>query len=166
MAYCLCDFCDYKDKCKYYRKVVVCPYLKEEEQYMNQEYIIHKELKDMLVYWFEDIEELSSKLTSGNVSHQGATIRNKAIRCSKFIKEFCKTKEDQLWHGQQLIGMVTNTSMKQCQNVFIVYGRQHFVNTKIECTTTQNFPKAALRSSSEENYPGTMSQQNLNNYSL
>ena len=60
---------------------------------MNQEYIIHKELKDMLVYWFEDIEELSSKLTSGNVSHQGATIRNKAIRCSKFIKEYCKTKE-------------------------------------------------------------------------
>lgn len=29
--YCLCDFCDYKDKCKYYRKVVVCPYLKEED---------------------------------------------------------------------------------------------------------------------------------------
>lgn len=28
---CLCDFCDYKDECKYYRKVVVCPYLKEEE---------------------------------------------------------------------------------------------------------------------------------------
>ena len=33
MAYCLCDFCDYKDKCKYYRKVVVCPYIKEEETY-------------------------------------------------------------------------------------------------------------------------------------
>lgn len=32
MAYCLCDFCDYKDKCKYYRKVVVCPYMKTEEQ--------------------------------------------------------------------------------------------------------------------------------------
>ena len=63
---------------------------------MNQEYIIHKELKDMLVYWFEDIEELSSKLTSGNVSHQGATIRNKAIRCSKFIKEYCKTKNDSI----------------------------------------------------------------------
>ena len=61
---------------------------------MNQEYIIHKELKDMLVYWFKDIEELSSKLTSGNVSYQWATIRNKAIRCSKFIKEFCKTKEE------------------------------------------------------------------------
>lgn len=61
---------------------------------MNQEYIINKELKDLLVYWFEDIEELSSKLTSGNVSHQGATIRNKAIRCSEFIKEYCKTKEE------------------------------------------------------------------------
>ena len=31
MAYCFCDFCDYKDKCDNYRKVVVCPYLKEEE---------------------------------------------------------------------------------------------------------------------------------------
>lgn len=39
---------------------------------MQQEYIIDKELKDMLVSWFENIEELSSKLTSGNVSHQGA----------------------------------------------------------------------------------------------
>lgn len=62
---------------------------------MKEEYIIDKELKDILVYWFGDIEELSSKLTSGNVSHQGATIRNKAIRCSKFIKEFCKIKDEQ-----------------------------------------------------------------------
>lgn len=67
---------------------------KELETIMNQEYIIDKELKDMLVFWFEDIEKLSSTLTSGNVSHQGATIRNKAIRCSKFIQEFCKTKEE------------------------------------------------------------------------
>ena len=29
--YCFCDFCDYMDECKYYRKVVVCPYMKEEE---------------------------------------------------------------------------------------------------------------------------------------
>ena len=55
-----------------------------------EEYIIEKELKDMLVSWFEDIDELSSKLTSGNVSPQGATIRNKAIKCYKFIKEYCK----------------------------------------------------------------------------
>lgn len=61
---------------------------------MKKEYIIDKELKDLLVSWFEGIEELSSKLTSGNVSYQGATIRNKAIRCSKFIKEFCKIKDE------------------------------------------------------------------------
>ena len=31
MAYCFCDDCDYKDEGKYYRKVVVCPYMKTEE---------------------------------------------------------------------------------------------------------------------------------------
>lgn len=31
MAWCFCDFCDYKDECKYYRKVVACPYMKEED---------------------------------------------------------------------------------------------------------------------------------------
>lgn len=61
---------------------------------MQQEYIIDKELKDMLVSWFENIEDVSNRLTSGNASHQGATIRNKAIRCSKFIQEHCKTKEE------------------------------------------------------------------------
>ena len=61
---------------------------------MTKEYIIDKELKDMLVSWFEDIEELSSKLTSGNVSHQGATVRNKAIRCITFINEYCKIKDE------------------------------------------------------------------------
>lgn len=34
MAYCFCDICDYKDECKHYRKVVVCPYIKTEEQLM------------------------------------------------------------------------------------------------------------------------------------
>ena len=29
--YCFCNICEYKDKCKYYRKVVVCPYMKTEE---------------------------------------------------------------------------------------------------------------------------------------
>ena len=58
---------------------------------MKQEYIIDKDLKDMLVSWFEDIENISSKLTSGNVSNQWPTIRNKAVRCTKFIIEHCKT---------------------------------------------------------------------------
>lgn len=53
---------------------------------MNQEYIIDKELKDMLIYWFENIEEISSKLTSGNVSHQGATIWKQKKLKSMFLK--------------------------------------------------------------------------------
>ena len=61
---------------------------------MKKEYIIDKELKDMVISWFEDIENISSKLTSGNVSHQGPTIRNKAVRCAKFIKECCEPKEE------------------------------------------------------------------------
>lgn len=32
MAYCFCDIFDYKDKCKYYRKVVACHYIKKEEE--------------------------------------------------------------------------------------------------------------------------------------
>ena len=36
MAYCLCDFCDYKDECKYYRKVVACHYMKKEEKKMEE----------------------------------------------------------------------------------------------------------------------------------
>ena len=36
MVYCFCDICDYKDECKYYRKVVVCPYIKTEEQLWQQ----------------------------------------------------------------------------------------------------------------------------------
>ena len=31
MVYCFCDICDYMDKCNYYRKVVVCPYMRTEE---------------------------------------------------------------------------------------------------------------------------------------
>ena len=31
-AWHFCDICDYKDKCEYYRKVVVCPYLKIEKK--------------------------------------------------------------------------------------------------------------------------------------
>lgn len=31
MAWCLCDECDYSKECKYYRKVVVCPYMVKEE---------------------------------------------------------------------------------------------------------------------------------------
>ena len=60
---------------------------------MKQEYIIDKEFRDMLISWFENIEDTCNKLTSGNVSHQGATIRNNAIRCTTFIKKYTKVEE-------------------------------------------------------------------------
>ena len=39
------------------------------------------------ISWFEDISEMCAKLTSGNVSHQGASIRGKAIRAAEHIKK-------------------------------------------------------------------------------
>ena len=42
------------------------------------------------ISWFEDIAEMCSKLTSGNVSHQGASIRGKAIRAAEYIKKRMK----------------------------------------------------------------------------
>lgn len=34
-VFCFCDICDYKDNCDCYRQVVVCPYMKTDEKYMN-----------------------------------------------------------------------------------------------------------------------------------
>ena len=36
MMYCLCDNCDYKDECKFYRKMVVCPYMKQKNKEENK----------------------------------------------------------------------------------------------------------------------------------
>lgn len=47
----------------------------------------HQELLEKSIEWFNDIAELCSKITSGNVSHLGATIRGKAIRASEFIEK-------------------------------------------------------------------------------
>ena len=45
MALCFCDICDYKDKCKNYRKVVACPYMETEEQLWIKTFvIIHQSL--------------------------------------------------------------------------------------------------------------------------
>lgn len=62
--------------------------------------IMEKETKDtyegMLesaISWFEDIAEMCSKLTTGNVSHQGASIKGKAIRAAEYIKKRIKGGE-------------------------------------------------------------------------
>lgn len=46
--------------------------------------------RDMLqkaVGWFRDIADLAARLTTGNVSHMGCTIRGKALRCKEYIQK-------------------------------------------------------------------------------
>ena len=49
---------------------------------------------DSAISWFEEIAEMCTKLTSGNVSHQGASIRGKAIRAAEYIKKRMKGGEE------------------------------------------------------------------------
>ena len=45
---------------------------------------------DMLqksVGWFRDIADLAARLTTGNVSHMGCTIRGKALRCKEYLQK-------------------------------------------------------------------------------
>lgn len=44
-----------------------------------------KEKVKMVKEWFKDIAEMCERLTSGNVSHQGKTIRSLANRSAEFI---------------------------------------------------------------------------------
>lgn len=86
---------------------------------MKQEYIIDKEFRDMLISWFENIEDTCSKLTSGNVSHQGATIRNKAIRCTTFIKESTKVEEQHTKKVEPIEGLskdMYNLLVSHCES--------------------------------------------------
>lgn len=86
---------------------------------MKQEYIIDKEFKDALVSWFENIEDTCSKLTSGNVSHQGAAIKNKAIRCATFIKERTKVEEQHTRKVEPIEGLsqgMYNLLVSHCES--------------------------------------------------
>ena len=75
---------------------------------MKQEYIIDKEFRDMLISWFENIEDTCNKLTSGNVSNQLATIRNKATRCTTFIKKYTKAEEQHTKKVEPIDGLSQN----------------------------------------------------------
>ena len=86
---------------------------------MKQEYIIDKEFRDMLISWFENIEDTCNKLTSGNVSHQGATIRNKAIRCTTFIKKSTKVEEQRTKKVEPIDGLsqdMYNILVSHCES--------------------------------------------------
>lgn len=53
----------------------------EKEHYYESDSV----LLDRAIEWFGDVIEKSERLTSGNVSHQGATIRAFAKNCIEFI---------------------------------------------------------------------------------
>lgn len=45
------------------------------------------DLLDKSIGWFNDIMNMCDRLTSGNVSHMGATIRGKAVRCAEYVRK-------------------------------------------------------------------------------
>lgn len=47
----------------------------------------HEDMLERAISWFEDIAEMCNKLTTGNVSHQGVSIKGKAIRAAEYIKK-------------------------------------------------------------------------------
>jgi len=42
--------------------------------------------------WFRDLAGDCDRLTAGNVSHMGATIRGKAIRCAEYVRKHINDK--------------------------------------------------------------------------
>lgn len=54
----------------------------------------YESMLEKSIFWFEDIAEMCAKLTSGNVSHQGTSIRGKAIRSAEYIRKRMKGGEE------------------------------------------------------------------------
>lgn len=52
------------------------------------------QLLDRAIEWFGDVQEKASRLTSGNVSHQAATIRAFGKNCAEFLTKFRMSEED------------------------------------------------------------------------
>lgn len=50
----------------------------------------YEDMLERAISWFDDIAEMCNKLTTGNVSHQGASIKGKAIRAAEYIKKRMK----------------------------------------------------------------------------
>ena len=49
-----------------------------------------REVLELARCWFEDIKEKCERLTTGNVSHMGATIRALAKESAEYIDIHCK----------------------------------------------------------------------------
>lgn len=53
----------------------------------------YESMLERAITWFDDIADMCAKLTTGNVSHQGASIRGKAIRAAEYLKKRMKGGE-------------------------------------------------------------------------
>lgn len=54
----------------------------------------YESMIDSAITWFEDIAEMCSRLTPGNVSHNEAAIRGKAIRAAEWLTKKRKPKPE------------------------------------------------------------------------
>lgn len=54
-----------------------------------------KELIEKAIGWFDDLNDMCQRLTTGNVSHLGCSIRGKAKRAAEFIRKH-RGKETEL----------------------------------------------------------------------
>ena len=69
------------------KKPYVGIYFNDLYEIICKDKLLYESLLEKAAGWFKDIEEMCSKLTSGNVAHLGATIRGKAIRAAEFIEK-------------------------------------------------------------------------------
>lgn len=87
---------DKKDYRARYKRIARSEQFKRSHEGMSIGEVIHIEgkgsvsslsLVDKAARWFNDIADMCQRITTGNLSHMGATIRGKAIRAAEFINK-------------------------------------------------------------------------------
>lgn len=72
------------------------------------------------IVWLNDIADMCQRLTTGNVSHLGATIRGKAVRAAEFINKhkevYVSTELKEIAHKVQEATW-KDTSSSQCSDI-------------------------------------------------
>lgn len=80
----------------------------------------NKEILEKSYGWLNDIADMCQRLTTGNVSHLGATIRGKAVRAAEFInkhkEESVSTDLNEMAH-KILEATWKDTSSSQCADI-------------------------------------------------
>ncbi len=56
-----------------------------------------KELLEKAIYWFRVIAEDMGRITSGNLPHNSATTKGRAIRAYEFLEKHKNDEDNNLW---------------------------------------------------------------------